>query len=258
MNKNESLALLFSLVAGLSTGIGSIAMFFTKYVNTKVLDFSLGFSAGVMLHVALGDLMIEAQELMGGSMSDKGSGLLALVFLIIGILLSAFIEGFVPDATELKVKGQLESAKIFRIGIVSVVVIALHNFPEGIATFSAGYHGMEMGLPITFAVAMHNIPEGMCVAMPIYFATKSRKKAFTYSVLTGLAEPLGALVTFLFLRPFLNDFLLGIIFAIVSGTMLFITFSEILPTSWEHGHKGQALCGVLAGILAMGVCFVIV
>lgn len=258
MNKSESLALLFSFIAGISTGIGGISILFGKHFNTKVLDFSLGFSAGVMIHVALGDLMMESQSLIGQSVGGRAGGLLALVFLVIGMLLAALIEGFVPDESQFKITGQINSAKLFRVGIVSVGVIALHNFPEGIATFSAGYHGMAMGLPITFAVAMHNIPEGLCVAMPIYFATKSRKLAFGYSFMTGLAEPLGAIVTWLFLRPFLNDYLLGVIFAIVSGTMLLISFSEILPASQQHGHKLQSLCGVLSGILAMGICFQII
>jgi len=258
MNHNESLALLFSLLAGLSTCIGSMVIFFTRYYNTKILDFSFGFSAGVMIYIAIGDLMVESQELIRQSVTGKKGDLLSIVFLIIGLLLAALIEGFVPKEPELKITRGKGSAQVFRVGIVSAIAMVLHNFPEGIATFMAGIHGISMGLPIMLAVAMHNIPEGLCIAMPIYFATKSRKKAFVFSFLSGLAEPAGAIITYLFLRPFINSFLLGIIFAIVAGTMLFISFCEILPASWQHGHKYVSLCGVLLGLTVMALCLIII
>lgn len=258
MDHNESLALLFSLLAGLSTCIGSMTIFFTRHYNTKILDFSFGFSGGVMIYIAIGDLMIESRELIRHSITGKKGDLLSIVFLIIGLLLAALIEGFVPKEPELKITSGMSSAQTFRVGIVSAIVMVLHNFPEGIAAFMAGIHGISMGLPIMLAVAMHNIPEGLCIAMPIYFAAKSRKKAFAFSFLAGLAEPAGAIITYFFLRPFINSFLSGIIFAIVAGTMLFISFCEILPASQQHGHKYVSLCGVLLGVTVMALCLIII
>lgn len=132
-----------------------------------------------------------------------------------------------------------------------MLAIGLHNFPEGIATFMAGYTDVSLGIQVTIAIAMHNIPEGISVAMPIYFATGSKWKAAKYTFLSGFAEPLGAFVAFLVLRPFINDLVMGIIFAIVTGIMLYIAIEELLPSSRQYGHKRLALISTFVGIVIM-------
>ena len=132
------------------------------------------------------------------------------------------------------------------------MAIGLHyNFPEGIATFMAGYEDMALGISIAAAIAMHNIPEGISVAMPIYFATGNRLKALKYTFLSGIAEPLGALLAFLLLKPYINDFSLGIIFALISGVMLYIAIEELLPSSRQYGYTRESLMAVFCGIALM-------
>ncbi len=258
MQENETLALILSLLAGLSTCIGSIAIFGSKQFSTRTLAFCLGFSSGVMIYVAIGDLMPEAGIFIQQSMTGKLGELFVLLYLSLGILLAIGIEAVVPSEAKIRFSKQVSSVQMLRVGMVSALAVILHNFPEGMATFMAGYQGISVGLPIALAVTLHNIPEGLVIAMPIYFATKSRKKAFIYSFFAGLAEPFGAVITYIFLKPFLTTYLLGAVFAIVAGIMLVISFHELLPTSQQHGHKYASLCGVFLGIIFMAFCVIVV
>ena len=135
------------------------------------------------------------------------------------------IESFIPEEEKDKFPSDDKNFSLFRVGLVSTIALMIHNFPEGIATFVSGYQDAALGISVTLAIALHNIPEGIAIAMPIYFATKSRAKALKYSFLSGMAEPLGAFISFLFLKPFINDLVLGIVFAVVSGIMMYISFA---------------------------------
>ena len=137
------------------------------------------------------------------------------------------------------------------MGFVSTLAIGLHNFPEGVATFMAGYEDAALGVSIAIAIAMHNIPEGISVAMPIWYATGSRRRAFQYTLLSGMAEPVGALLAFLVLRPFINGLVLGVLFGLVAGIMAYITVEELIPSSRQYGHDRAALWATLAGICVM-------
>ena len=132
------------------------------------------------------------------------------------------------------------------------LAIGIHNFPEGLATFAGGLSGMDVALPLTCAIALHNIPEGIAIAVPIFYATGNRKKAFMYSLFSGLAEPVGALIGFLILMPFLSATLLAVLFAIVAGIMIYITFDELLPMAETYGQHHIVLAGLLLGMLGMG------
>jgi ZIP family zinc transporter len=144
-----------------------------------------------------------------------------------------------------------EHKNLFRVGFVSMMAIGLHNFPEGIATFMAGYSNRSLGISIMIAIAMHNIPEGISVAMPVYFATGSKLKALKYTFLSGIAEPVGALLAFILLRPFINDLMMGVIFAIITGVMLYLSIEELIPSSRQYGYKNMALISTFAGIVLM-------
>ena len=142
-------------------------------------------------------------------------------------------------------------------GIFAALALAVHNFPEGLATFVAALNDPQLGIPIAVAIAIHNIPEGIAVAVPIFYATKSRKKAFSLSLLSGLAEPLGAIVGYLILRPFLNDTLMGLIFAAVAGIMVYISLDELLPAAKEYGEHHLSIYGLIAGMVVMSVSLVL-
>ena len=247
-NQPEFRALMISLLAGLSTMIGSFAIFKNYKNKERALSIALGFAAGVMISVSLSELFVQSMSLMSESQGEKLGVIFAVAFLIVGMFIAAGIDKFVPhdvydDNNEVR-----PHKNLFKVGFVSMLAIGLHNFPEGIATFMAGYNDLSMGLTIAVAITCHNIPEGISVAMPIYHATGSRKKAVYYTFLSGVAEPIGALIAFLVLKPFLSDLLLGILFSLVSGIMIYIALEELIPSSRQYGYKKPALYAALAGI----------
>lgn len=259
-----------TLLAGLSTGLGSVIALFAKRTNTRLLSTALGFSAGVMVYVSLVDIFGHAKDLLTDSLGSRGGHLLAVVALFFGMLVAAMIDKLVPEYENphsvRKVEQMegvdaslehLENDKLLRMGLLSAVAIAVHNFPEGIATFMAALRDINLGIPIAIAVAIHNVPEGIAVAVPVYYATGDRRKAFCYSFLSGLAEPAGALVAYLILLPLLNDVVFGVIFAAVAGIMVFISFDELLPTAEEYGEHHLALYGLLSGMAVMAISLVL-
>lgn len=256
-NQTIILAFMLTLIAGLSTGIGSIISLMAKRTNTKFLCASLGFSAGVMLYVSFMEMLPTAREELTLVAGSK----LGLLYLILaffgGIGFIAAIDFLVPKSNnphEIHGVEEMRGKKaLHRVGIVVALSIAIHNFPEGIATFTSALNGLDVAIPITVAIAIHNIPEGIAVAVPIYHATGSRKKAFWLSFLSGLAEPLGALVAFLFLMPFWSPVVNGIVLAAVSGIMVFISLDELLPSAEKYGEHHISISGLVIGMLIMAL-----
>jgi len=248
-----------TLLAGLSTGIGSTIAFFTRKTNTRFLSVSLGFSAGVMIYVSLTEIMTHAKEGLNAAFGPEAGPWAAVGAFFAGIALSAVIDNFVPvfeNPHEIRNVEDMElekRGKLMRMGMFSALALAIHNFPEGLATFVSALNNPQIGISIAIAIAIHNIPEGISVSVPIYYATGSRRKAFTYSFLSGLCEPLGALVGFLVLMPFLSDALFGALFGLVAGIMVFISFDELLPAAHEYGEHHLAVYGLIAGMAVMAV-----
>lgn len=246
------IALLLSFIAGASTIIGALIIFFTgSRRSEKILSASLGFAAGVMLSVSFLDLWTESQASLQTHVGDRWGIFLAVVFLLLGILIALGIDRFVPHENPEPGEEDKPHQNLYRVGFVSMLGIMIHNFPEGIATFAAGYDDLSMGISIAIAISMHNIPEGIAVALPLFYATGKVRKAFKYTFLSGMAEPLGALVAFLILKPFINPFNLGAIFALVAGIMIYIAIEELIPSSRQYGHPRLALFATLAGIVIM-------
>ncbi len=254
------LPFLLALAAGLCTGIGGLMALFVKKNNPRILPFSLGFAAGVMTMVSTADLLPEAARLLGSG-TKVSAGLFALFAMLAGMFLASLIEKKVPDESVLQSGGKvLQQGKrgLLRVGIVTTLAIVLHNLPEGIATFMAGYRQISLGLSVAIAIALHNIPEGISIAVPVYCATGSRRKAIRYAFLSGLSEPLGALLAMLLLRPFLTDAVLGFTFGVVAGIMLYISFDELIPAAYSGGRGTVQLFGVLSGIAVMGAGLLII
>lgn len=251
-----------TLFAGLSTGIGSALAFFTNKTNTKFLSYALGFSAGVMIYVSMIEIFPKANDILNETLGLKlGSWLTALGFFL-GIAFIALIDHFVPDAenphevhTVEEMDGQSEDhkKKLMRMGTFTALAIAIHNFPEGLATFTAAVSDPTLGIPIAFAIAIHNIPEGIAVSVPVFYATGSRMKAFKLSFLSGLSEPIGALVGYLVLLPIMNDIVFGMIFAAVAGIMVYISLDELLPSAREYGEHHISIYGTISGMIVMAV-----
>lgn len=245
------IAFLLSVIAGLCTGIGGIISFFASQKNKKFLSVSLGFSAGVMIYVSMMEIMKKAENSLQTEMGIAGGKLTAIIAFFVGMLLIALIDRLFPEETFSHISDKEQKWK--RMGIFTALAIAIHNFPEGLATFISAIENPALAIPIVAAIAIHNIPEGIAVAVPVYQATGSRKKAFFYSFLSGLAEPLGACIGWLLFIPIMNNVIFGIIFAGVSGIMIFISFDELLPASREYGEHRFSMYGLVSGMVVMAV-----
>ncbi len=251
-----------TLFAGLSTGIGSALAFFTKSTNTRFLSVSLGFSAGVMIYVSFVEILQKARLSLVPEFGDKLASWYAVIGFFAGILIIAIIDKLIPSmenpheirrVEDMDTGGTKRDPKLVRMGMFTALAIGIHNFPEGIATFMAGMTDPTIAVPIAVAIAIHNIPEGIAVSIPISYGTGSKRKGFYLSFLSGLAEPVGALLAYFILMPFLSDKLFGFIFAGVAGIMVFISIDELLPTAREYGLPHHAVYGFLAGMALMAL-----
>ncbi|HMA83896.1 MAG TPA: zinc transporter ZupT [Candidatus Thermoplasmatota archaeon] len=248
---NIAPAFLLTLIAGLSTGIGSAIAFFIKKPNIRYLCFTLGLSAGVMLYISFVELLPEALSVVGD--------LWGLYAFFAGIIVIGMIDVLIPDIENPHHYPKMEKNekevdhKLMRVGLFTALAITIHNFPEGIATFGSALVDVRLGILITFAIALHNIPEGISVSMPIFFATGDKKKAFVYSFLSGFSEPLGAVIGFLILMPFISDWILSFLLAFIAGIMVYISADELLPTAHQYGHGHCVIFGLIIGMFIMAV-----
>ncbi len=281
-------ALLLTVFAGMATGIGGAIILFVKRFSPKFLCATLGFSAGVMILISLVELFQEARVELVLVFGEKVGFLYTLLSFFGGMALIAIIDNFVPKESNphevnsmtiqvheeavgqqkaiLSFAGDEEEfrnekhntppssskgGKLLRVGIISSLVIAVHNFPEGLATFISAMENTELGISIAFAIALHNLPEGIAVAIPIYYATQKKGKAVGYAALSGIAEPLGGLLGYLILRSVLSPSLLACVLALVAGIMVYISLDELLPTAESYGEHHVAIIGVISGMVFM-------
>jgi ZIP family zinc transporter len=253
-----------TLVAGLCTGIGSIMTFFTQRTNTKFLSIALGFSAGVMIYVSMVEIFVKAKTSLVSSLGDVNGNWAVVGAFFAGMILIAVIDYFVHNTEnphdyhkveEIQSADQVQknNAKLMRMGVFTALAVGIHNFPEGLATFIAALDDPTLGISIGLAIAIHNIPEGIAIAVPIYFATGNKRRAFKLSFLSGIAEPIGALIGFLILLQFFSDVTFGLVFAAVAGIMVFISLDKLLPTAKEYGHPHLAIYGLIGGMMVMAL-----
>lgn len=262
-----------TLFAGLSTGIGSAIAFVAKRTNSKLLAVSLGLSAGVMLYISFVELLNNSITSLADKYGDHIGNLYAVLAFFGGILLIMVIDLLVPspdnphevysieDITIGEKMGIEERKKkhkpLLRTGLMTALVLAIHNFPEGMVTFLTALHDTDLAIPIAVAIAIHNIPEGISVSVPIFYATGSKKRAFWISFASGLAEPLGALVGYLLIAPFLTITLMSLLNAAIAGIMVYISLDELLPTAEKYGKHHHAILGVILGMAVMALTLVL-
>ncbi|MCJ2165615.1 MULTISPECIES: zinc transporter ZupT [unclassified Pseudodesulfovibrio] len=258
-----------TLFAGLSTGIGSAIAFFARRTNTKFLSLALGFSAGVMIYVSFVEILVKARDALTIELGEFSAAWVTALSFFGGIAFIAVIDKFVPSYENPHEMHSIEEMdegkenlpkneahnfdKLRRTGVFAAIAIAIHNFPEGLATFTAALTDPALGTAIAVAIAIHNIPEGIAVSIPLFYATGDRKKAFFYSFLSGLSEPVGALIGYLILMPFFTPTLFGVLFAGVGGIMVFISLDELLPAAEEFGEHHLAIYGLIAGMVVMAL-----
>jgi ZIP family zinc transporter len=281
MHENFWPALLLTVFAGLSTGIGSSIAFFVKNRNnTKFLTLSMGFAAGVMIYVSFMEIFPHALNALDNISTEQGKEghsyrYIGIIAFFAGMLLVALIDKIVPhddnphefmtaeekiaaeaDIEAIKKGSEVSPAgkkRLMRIGMLTATALALHNFPEGIATFVSALESVSLGFTIAIAIALHNIPEGIAVSMPVYYATGSRSKAFWYSFISGVVEPLGAILAYFILMPFLNEMMIAILLSGVAGIMVFIALDQLLPAAEEYGEHHISIYGMVAGMALMAI-----
>jgi len=276
------LATLVTLGAGLATGIGSLLAFTQKRPSDKFLSFMLGLSAGVMLYVSMIEIFQKAVGSLTEATGSDGQGYLwATIGFFAGFIVIAIIDRVFDYIHQDKMEGEphthshrllnedengrtplertaesVERKGLMRMGVFMAIAIAIHNFPEGLATFMAVLEEPALGIAIAIAIAIHNIPEGIAVSIPIYRATGSRLKAFWYSFASGLAEPAGALLGFFLLSYFINDYFFGVVFAGVAGIMVYVALDQLLPTAQKYNHH-LPIIGVFVGMAVMASSLVL-
>ncbi|MFT7823610.1 MAG: zinc transporter ZupT [Sulfurimonas sp.] len=260
-------AFALTLFAGLATALGALLTFVSKEDNTKFLSIGLGFSAGVMIYISFVEILTKSQDSFAGRYGTLSGEIFGLIAFFSGIGLTLVIDQLIPDKVNPHhaleygethpsiVNAQFDA--LSRVGLFTAVAIAIHNFPEGFATFVMALEDLNTGFAIAFAIAIHNIPEGLAVALPIYYATKSRKRAFLYASASGLTEPVGAVIGYLILAPLMGDLTLGITFGVVAGIMVYISFDELLPAARRYGNDHTAIGGVIMGMFVMAASLVI-
>ena len=265
MEENVLIAFGLTLFAGLATGIGSALAFFAKRTNTKFLSSALGFSAGVMIYVSFVEILVKAKDSLIVPLGEKAGTWTAVAAFFGGVFLIGLIDKLVPSfENPHEIRGieemggnaaaaQEQDPRLLRMGIFTALAIAIHNFPEGLATFAAALSDPTLGLSIAIAIAIHNIPEGISVSVPIYYATGSKKKAFVYSFLSGVSEPLGAVIGYAIFFKYFNDMVFGILFAMVAGIMVFISLDELLPSAQKYGEHHLSIYGLIAGMIVMAL-----
>lgn len=260
MNHSILIPLLLTLGAGMATGIGSAVAFLARRTNRRLLSFSMGLSGGVMIYVSFMELMRQADAMLAADRGERAGGLWSVGSFFAGMFVIGLIDRLVPAAENPHEAHQVEelrrrrhNPKLLRMGAMAALAITIHNFPEGIATFASAMNDPQLGVAIAAAIAIHNIPEGIAVSVPIFYATGSRMKAFLWSLLSGLAEPLGALTAWLLLAPVMTPTLMGCLLAGVAGIMVFISVDELLPAAREYGEAHTAIYGVATGMAVMAV-----
>ena len=272
---NVLMAFGLTLFAGMATGIGSLIAFTAKRTNHRFLSVSTGFSAGVMLYVSFIEIFPKGLAGMIACQGERRGYLYTTLGFFGGMLLIGLIDNLVPSeenphephsdaetALLHEPKLSTQNPKLLRMGMFTALAIGIHNFPEGLATFLAAMRDPALGVAIAIAIALHNIPEGISVSVPIYYASGSRRRAFVYSLLSGLAEPIGALVAYLLLiliagpGAAVPPLLMGCLFAGVAGIMVYISVDELLPTSRAYGKGHDSLLGLVGGMLVMAASLV--
>ena len=245
MQSNFAIALLLTTGAGLATTIGSLIGLSVRKPGPKFMGFTLGFSAGVMVLISFMELLKNSIDTIGFEKAYAG--------FFLGMIIFFFIDFLIPhDYIGQHDHGEIDqTSRLMRAGLLIALGIFIHNFPEGMATFVGAMGNVKLGIAIAVAIAIHNIPEGLAVSVPIYAATGSRKKAFVWSFLSGVSEPVGAGIAGLILLPFLTPNLLGWVLAFVAGIMVAISIDELIPIAKSYDIEHTPIIGVIIGMLVM-------
>ena len=245
-------ALTLTTLAGLSTGLGGLVVLLFKRPRARMMAFSMGFAGGVMLTVSLSDMLPHTVETYSDTMGRFPAALASASLCVMGMLIALLLERCIPDEKELAARPDGHAAR----GTPAINPGALRSAmvtTAGILTLFTSYASPTLGATLTLAIALHNIPEGIAISVPVYYATNSRVRGALYALLSGLAEPAGALLAFFLLRSFISPLFLNGLIATIAGIMIYVSISELIPEGFSYGRRGYTVGGLVAGILAMSV-----
>ena len=238
-------ALLVATIAGLSTMIGSLVIIFKikeeKY--SKFITFCLAFSIAIMIGISIFDLIPESFFHCTFAYGFSKSIILLLIAFIISYIIITFISSLMEK------EGIKED--LYKLGILNMLVLILHNLPEGIATFLSSYQDMNLGIQLGLAIMLHNIPEGISIAVPIYYSTGSKLKAFKATFISGVAEPFGAILAFIFLKNYVSELMISIVLIIVAGLMITLSIQELLPKALKYKENKLLIIGLISGVVVV-------
>ncbi|NLW96735.1 MAG: zinc transporter ZupT [Xanthomonadaceae bacterium] len=260
--QNLLIALAVTTAAGLATGFGGLLVFASKSPNARLLAFGLAFAGGAMVYVSLGEILTKSIASFSMHYGERLGFTWGTLSFLAGVLVIVTIDRLVPNPHErLEVDDpyfrEHNRDYVRRVGLLTAVAITAHNFPEGLATFFATLENPGVGLPLAFAIAIHNVPEGIAIAVPVYFATNNKAYAFTACLLSGLAEPVGAILGYALLRPFLSEAVFGAVFGIIAGVMVFLALDELLPAAKRYAKGHETVYGLVTGMGALAISLVL-
>ena len=236
--------LIISLLAGISTIIGCFPIYFPYSYHNRIIGYSLSLSSGIMLSISILSLIPESLSYLKG-LNTIPSLLIFGIFFLLGILSSKTID---------KIVTLKENTKLYQIGIISMITLIIHNIPEGIISYLTTTSNFRLGISLTFAIAIHNIPEGIAISIPIYYATRSHRKAIQYTAISGLSEFVGAVIACIFIKNHITPHLLMSILAMTSGIMIDISLTELLPEAKEYISLKERIICFLLGFIIMFIC----
>lgn len=237
---NVTLSLLISFLAGISTFIGGLVVFIKFKDKNKFLAFSLSFSLSVMLSISVFELIPESIMTLLNKMSFLLAFLSGLLMFVLGKILVSKINYKIH---------LLSGNSLYRVGVLSMIALMIHNFPEGIATFMASYNDISTGISLGIAIMLHNIPEGISIAVPVYYATGSKKRGLFLTFISGLAEPLGAFVSYILLKNYINDITISLVLILVAGIMMSLAIDEMIPEVNKYNNKVISIIGMILGLV---------
>jgi ZIP family zinc transporter len=248
-------ALWITLLAGAATSLGILTTYFSSPGNKKFLSFSLGFSAGVMIFISFFRILDKVKQKMIHHYGEDTGNWYVIIGFFVGVVFIVFFERWIHHYKEKKIKNFHEGTPthLKYLGYFTALAISIHNFPEGFATFAAYLEDPQVGVSVALAVAIHNIPIGIAISVPIYYATKQRKRAFWIASATGAVGPLGAILGYLFLMPYMNEISFAFMMAIVAGILVVVAIDELLPTARSYGDHHIAVYGMIVGMFAMAL-----
>ena len=273
----SAMALGLTLLAGLSTGIGSLIGLGSRPSSHRFLTLALGFSAGAMVYVSLVEILPKARLVLVPLLGARLGYAAAVLGFFVGIVSMALIDRWLPvhDASGalqqlapgsdgrqrgpsvLNSSDPAQRRRLLRMGLFAALAIGIHNFPEGLATFLGALANPQLGVSIAVAIGIHNIPEGLAVSAPVYFATGSRRLAFWVSFLSGLAEPIGGLVGYVLFRSLPNPIAFGLVFAGLAGVMVYVSLDELLPAARNYGDQHLTILSLMSGMAVMAISLVL-